>query len=71
MSGRCETCKWWIREKETFGTCRLLSQNVKYIADDMPEAQAWAFGLGDECLGEFETEPTFGCVQHEPKDATP
>lgn len=67
MGGRCQACKWWERHGpgEDRGFCSRFDTDEVGRGDT--GALAWLRDSFRDAL--FETHETFGCVQHEPRDA--
>jgi hypothetical protein len=63
---RCKTCKYWVPEEKTSGSCSC--DKFVYTGEG---AETPIDGLGfwdvDSCSAAFETGENFGCLHYEKK----
>jgi len=76
MPETCKTCRWWENMRDGYGTCDCPKMHHRALS---PEGIGYAFALRRSLVfkrysrmyvGPTLTGPDFGCIHHEPKEAS-
>lgn len=64
MTGTCKTCQHWEQDGPTTGPCAVFAIMPLPRYENLVDVGTYPFPLEKP----LRTPPTFGCVEHQPKD---